>query len=146
MAGIEKICEYSDVYVGPEMYKYKHNLIQVLPEYRKLFRGQYHEFRVVSEEPVWIGKYYRESYNKSQWTWYAPPFKDEKEWQQWYSHKHNVRLGREYLYELYVPGLPGRVAGRYLGYTTNLSAVKRRLKRLLRCKELNIVDKQKTNK
>jgi hypothetical protein len=39
MAGIEKICEFSDEYVGPEMYAHKHNHIQVLPKFRKEFRG-----------------------------------------------------------------------------------------------------------
>ena len=39
MAGIEKVCEFSGDYDGWLMYGYKHNRIQVNPEYRKLFKG-----------------------------------------------------------------------------------------------------------
>lgn len=39
MAGIEKICEYSGNYTGPDMYSYKRNHIQVESQYRKFFRG-----------------------------------------------------------------------------------------------------------
>ena len=35
--------------------------------------------------------------------------------------------------------LQGNVEGEYLNYSMDLSTVKRKLKRLLRCKELNIV-------
>lgn len=40
MAGIEKICEFSGNYTGPDMYGFKHNHIQVEPLYRKNFRGK----------------------------------------------------------------------------------------------------------
>ena len=39
MAGIEKICEYSGEYGGYKMYGYKRNGLQIMPQYRKLFRG-----------------------------------------------------------------------------------------------------------
>lgn len=39
MAGIEKICEFSGEYPGYLMYGYKHNQLQIMPKYRKLFRG-----------------------------------------------------------------------------------------------------------
>lgn len=39
MAGIEKRCEYSGEYCGWDMYGWKHNNIQIMPKYRKLFRG-----------------------------------------------------------------------------------------------------------
>ena len=42
MAAIEKICEYSGEYPGWEMYRYKKDLIQIMPQYRKLFRNRYH--------------------------------------------------------------------------------------------------------
>lgn len=38
MAGIEKICELSGKYQGGRMYGWKHNHIQVCPEYRDYFR------------------------------------------------------------------------------------------------------------
>lgn len=40
MAAIEKICEFSGNYTGPDMYSYKRNHIQVEPQYRKNFRGK----------------------------------------------------------------------------------------------------------
>lgn len=40
MAAIEKICEFSDNYTGPEMYGYKRNHIQIESQYRKNFRGK----------------------------------------------------------------------------------------------------------
>ena len=78
MAGIEKICEMSGHHPGGIMWSYKRNQLQIMPEYRKLFRGAKHELRI-------------------------------------------------------------KVEGEYLNYSMDLSTVKRKLKRLLRCKELNIV-------
>ena len=39
MAGIEKICEFSEEYGSFDMYRYKHNSIQIMPKYRPLFKG-----------------------------------------------------------------------------------------------------------
>lgn len=39
MVAIEKTCEYSDTYTGPDMYRHKRNHIQIEPRYRKNFRG-----------------------------------------------------------------------------------------------------------
>ena len=39
MAGIEKICEFSGEHAGYDMYGFKHNHIQIKPEYRKNFKG-----------------------------------------------------------------------------------------------------------
>jgi hypothetical protein len=46
---------------------------------------------------------------------------------------------RHYLFCLYVPSLPGRVEGCYYNYTSCIGTVKRKLKRMLRCKSLNII-------
>ena len=35
MAGIEKVCEISGEHPGGDMYGYKHNHIQIMPEHRK---------------------------------------------------------------------------------------------------------------
>ena len=39
MAGVEKVCEYSGEHGGYKMYEYKRNGLQIMPQYRKLFRG-----------------------------------------------------------------------------------------------------------
>lgn len=42
MAGIEKICEYSDEYGFGRMYKWKRDLIQIMPKYRGHFWKKEH--------------------------------------------------------------------------------------------------------
>lgn len=44
MSGIEKVCEYSGLNPGYRMYEYKRNSLQILPEFRKLFRGKEFKF------------------------------------------------------------------------------------------------------
>lgn len=46
MAGIEKVCQYSLEYGGYEIYKWKRCHIQVKPEYRKQFNGANHTLHV----------------------------------------------------------------------------------------------------
>lgn len=50
MAGIEKVCEYSGEYPGWLMYGYKHNHIQIMPKYRKEFRGAEHTLHIFMGE------------------------------------------------------------------------------------------------
>jgi hypothetical protein len=50
----------------------------------------------------------------------------------------NKRLVQEYEYILYVPSVPGFVAGLYVQFTTDLPTTKRRLKRMLRCRTLKV--------
>lgn len=46
MAGIEKVCELSGEYGGGEMYEWKKCHIQIKPEYRKHFKGANHTLHV----------------------------------------------------------------------------------------------------
>ena len=139
MAAAEKICEYSGEYPSWNMYGYKRNLIQIMPEYRKLFRGQHHELIIFKPKLYWEkrGSFYS-LYDSSEMNWYEPGFKDEQEFIQWYKWRYHARLVKHYDYCLIVPGLPGIVYGKYWNYTYHLPTALRKLKRLLRCKELNV--------
>lgn len=127
MAGVEKICEYSGDYPGWKMYNYKRCSIQICPQYRKLFRGQ-EATLYVKRKPELRFVYRGRSGGSSMWT---PEDAD-------YFSRCQGRVVKEYWYTLYVPGLPGEVDGEYLNWSMDLSTVKRKLKRLLRCKKLNI--------
>jgi hypothetical protein len=143
MSAIEKICEYSGEYGYGDMYRWKRNLIQVLPEHRHVFRNQDAvlyiqkeptEYRISHRPHTWVstcnavdlperifkngGKSYDTVTASNAW--------------------HPCRVFPEYNYVLYVPAVPGRVAGVYLNWTNDLTTVKRKLKRLLRCKKLKI--------
>ncbi|MCU6248723.1 hypothetical protein KWH40_22935, partial [Escherichia coli] len=52
--------------------------------------------------------------------------------------KYNQRLLMNYDYILHVPTVPGQVNGLYTNSTHDLTAVKRRLKRMLGCRNLTI--------
>lgn len=139
MAGIEKVCEYSGEYCGWDMYGWKNNLIQVKPEYRPLFRCQKHELIVFKPELYWEYPFGGHThYHNQEWGWYEPPFHSEEEFISWKKRHHRMRFVNEWDYVLIVPGLQGRVGGEYMNHTYHLPTVKRKMKRLLRCKELNI--------
>ena len=142
MAGIEKICELSGDDVGRAMYRYKHNHIQIKPEFRCLFAGVDHELIIEIEEYVWNFKDFYSTYYPDEWTEYDPPFKNSSEYVKWYSKKYKARLIPEYKFTLKVfnPSLLGIVNGEYINFTRDLSATKRRLKRMLKCKKLNMVN------
>jgi hypothetical protein len=110
MAGIEKVCEYSGEYGYNNMYSYKRDSIQILPQYRPLFRGQEHY--LIFMKPI-----------------------GRNVWSLDYGRKE--RYLKEYNYCLYVPALPGKVNGLYWNWSFNKSTVKRKLKRILR-RPLNI--------
>jgi hypothetical protein len=129
MAGIEKICEYSGDYEGGVMYGYKHNQLQIMPKYRKLFRGAEHTLYIQFNRLNWM-------YKRGGYTEYDPVLDDEE-----YRFYMKGRIVPEYNYKLVVTdeNLLGQVNGEYLNHTNHLPTVKRKLKRLLRCRELNIV-------
>lgn len=140
MAGIEKVCEYSGEYVGWPMYSYKHNCIQVLPKYRKLFRGKYHEFEIIKTEKYWEHQHSYSPYN-SLYEYFKFKYNDDtiKEFEKWYSKTYKARIVIQYEYILTVPDVPGNVNGKYYNHTYNLTATKRKLKRILRAQKLNII-------
>ena len=140
MAGIEKICEMSGHHPGGIMWSYKRNQLQIMPEYRKLFRGAKHELRIKVEGIYWCKNDCCHRYNIEEYKHYEYPFRDIKEFDE-YQKEFGYKLVKEYEYTLKVfdKDLQGNVEGEYLNYSMDLSTVKRKLKRLLRCKELNIV-------
>lgn len=137
MAGIEKVCEYSGRQEGGVMYAYKRNSIQVLPEYRKLFRGK--SFDLFLFQPVWIweGNWFTTEYNAIEMTWPCYSFRNEAEYIKWYAKQYRVRLTLRYEYLLYVPDVPGQVNGLYFNSTYELGTMYRKIKRLMRARKLN---------
>lgn len=83
MAGIEKVCEYSGDYPGSDMYRIKRNHIQIMPEYRRLFRYQPHVLFWLTPEPKWVHRWGGVSdYEPSRIDFYTPPFKTVAEYEQ----------------------------------------------------------------
>ena len=126
MAGIEKVCEFSGEYPGGLMYGYKRNLIQIMPKYRKLFRGAKARVEIIQVNAIVkfkTGGY--TSYNG-----------DPEELQWWVG----AKVTKEYWYRLIVEdrNLQGKVEGCYINWTTDIKDVKKRLKRLLRCRNLKV--------
>lgn len=142
MAAIEKICEFSGDYESSLMYKNKRNHIQVLKRHRHNFKGAEHTLHIFKESKYWMTKnnvaYW--SYTATEMEYYIPPFTNEKEFIKYYSKLHQAKLVDEYIVVLEVsdPRLVGRVNGRYMNWTFDISATKRRLKRMIG-KKLNIV-------
>lgn len=157
MAAIEKICEYSGDYPGWLMYGYKHNHIQIMSKYRKDFRGKKAVLYIETSDNI-CGKYLVTS-NRSGLAYHLneQEYKDRiykfgnKKYdlnapfmRSWYP----IRVQQEYWYALVVPDMQGEVGGVYTNYSCDLSAVKRKLKRMLRCRwlEVRYIDKLKTLK
>jgi hypothetical protein len=144
MAAIEKICEYSGEYPGWLMYSYKHNHIQILPKYRKEFRGKSAILYIQTEEHS-LGKYVISHDNLSEQLT-SNDYKEriividgkkydiDDRFRQW----HPVKVHKEFWYALVVPEMQGDVDGIYVNHSCNLSAVKRKMKRMLRCKKLEV--------
>jgi hypothetical protein len=124
MAGIEKICEFSGDYPGGLMYGYKRNHIQICPKYRKLFRGADAYVEITDIVPHFVGK--------TGWS------SSDIEHFEFVGARGKVK--NEYWYTLVVsdPELAGEVGGRYLNYTYNLRQTLKRLKRMLRCRNLKV--------
>lgn len=143
MAGIEKVCEFSDEYIGPEMYEHKRNHIQIHPRYRKLFRGASHTLYIESVKPYFAlkGGGITEM-NPDALNHYEPPFGSVREYVEYVRYFYGWRPVKEVAFNLKIddPELAGQVEGNYREWTTDFASLKRRLKRMLRCKRLNIVD------
>ncbi len=145
MAGIEKCCEFSGEYPGWLMYEYKRNHIQIMPHYRKEFRGKQAVLYIQtnstrSGQHVLSHRSY--SYNIT-----AAEYKDRvvcidgKRYDTLsggYRAWHPVSVSKEFWYALVVPELPGEVGGVYSNYSCKKSTVKRKLKRMLRCRSLEV--------
>jgi hypothetical protein len=127
VAGIEKICEYSGDYPGGKMYGYKRNHIQICPKYRPLFRGATAHVEIVKVEKQFVFK--------------SGGYTDVS-----HAEDFGVNRGRvmkEYTFRLVVedPILAGDVGGVYVNWTFNMRQTLKRLKRMLRCRNLKVVYK-----
>lgn len=145
MAGIEKVCEFSGDYPSGHMYGYKRNHIQIMPQYRKEFRGKQAILYIQTDESF-SGKYVI-SYRKYGYHLTTSEYKDRiisisgKQYDTFadgYGAWHPITVAKEFWYALVVPDLPGTVDGIYSNYSCKISTVKRKLKRMLRCKTLEI--------
>lgn len=140
MAGIEKVCEFSGEYRGPEMYAAKRNQLQVLPEYRKVFRKAQHILHIFKPKQVWFDGSCSWDYDAQDMEGYEPPFTSEKEYVEYIKWKMKARIVNDFDYalEVFDETLKGEVGGIYLNWSKDISSVKRKIKRLLRVQKLVI--------
>jgi hypothetical protein len=143
MAGIEKICEFSGDDGSYDMYSYKRNYIQVMPKYRKLFAKAEHTIHVFKPTQYFQYKKSSSMYEvlENLMYHYIPPFENMKDLIDYKLEFENVRIINKYDYVLEVKDekLKGKVNGLYLNYSIDFGVLKRKMKRLLKCKKLNIV-------
>lgn len=143
MAAIEKVCEFSGEYPGGEMYSYKRNSLQILPKYRKKFKGAKHTLHVFkpSLQMKLHGTSAHYSFDESDMLNYEPPFNNVAEYLQYKKEVTKERLVKEHYYLLEVtdPNLAGEVDGQYLNWTMDLKTTLRKMKRMLKCKKLNLI-------
>ena len=131
MAGIDKTCEYSGEYAGAEMYRYKHNSIQVLPKHLSNFKDKYAVLIFFSDPSLTYCLddapspfvYFRNMHKfmPKFWTRYY-----------WYWRKYGKFYDTpvlEWKYCLYVPSCAGKVDGKYYNYTKSPIKTVKNLKR-----------------
>jgi hypothetical protein len=133
MAGLEKVCEFSGDYPSWLMYEYKRNHIQIVPKYRKLFREAKAHIEVVSVKKVILLKHGGVMYLPSE-------YYNEEDRLWWEARIKPNRLANMYNFKLNVedPDLFGKVKGEYYNYTYDLKDTVKRLKRMLRCRNLKV--------
>jgi len=142
MAAIEKVCEYSGEYGGPEMYTWKKNSIQISPKYRKLFKGCKCELVFDNTEtyvtnkydfllPIKDADYYIEKF--VDWT-----REDEITYLLKYHNFNRLVQKWEYTLIVYDERLWGEVGGLYKNTTLDRGAVIRKMKRLVGDSNLKI--------
>jgi hypothetical protein len=140
MAAIEKICELSGDYPSYDMYRYKRNHIQIMPEHRKLFRGADHVLHIFKPEDMVEYKRiggYSSLPHPDVLNYWEPPFETMDEYLVYFGRRRVKKYW--FMLEVFDPELQGDVYGRYLNTTTCLSTMKRKMKRMLRCEKLNVV-------
>lgn len=168
MAGIEKVCEFSGEYPGWEMYGYKRNHIQIMPKYRKEFRGHeavlfvFEREYIIDLDPGYMtdnlscvnpnpteddwesGKAFRDMrIENGEKVWYNVFFENISQYKAALKER-GQRLKMQYDYVLYVPTVPGEVEGIYLNWSTDMSSVIRRMKRLVGSRNLTVKHKAGT--
>jgi len=124
------------------MYDYKHNHIQIMPKYRHLFKGKMHI--------LFIQKKREDIYLRMRGGLMSTCDDDGiqrigKHWYAWVRRNRyledfkQVSIVEHFAFCLLVPELPGNVDGMYFNSTCSISTVKRKLKRMLGCRRLNVV-------
>ena len=122
MAAIDKICEFSGDYPGWDMYIYKRNHIQIMPEYRKLFAKCKCILVIHDKKMVNVNKYGSMLFSSN-------------------AKLLGYKLKPRYTYSLVVldENLQGEVEGIYLNYSTKIGTVIRKMKRLTKNPHLKVI-------
>lgn len=137
MAGIEKICEFgSEDYLGWDMYKHKHNLIQVNPEARHNFKNK--KATLIIHAIEWRAVYK----NRGDIQCSTSPSEDDcySSIVNWYVPQYTYSLNFDQ------EELQGIVEGKYLNYTYDLGTTIRKLKRLVGGNKYLTIKKEITTK
>lgn len=134
MAGIEKICEYSEDGYSTNMREYAHNRIQILPEYRKEFKKQKSTLYIKKKPSVVNDKFFG-SLSGEDLHIFNQRRKQGVSLSQINLDRHfnycKLTFSFEYDYYLDVPTRQGQVDGKYHHYTTDRGAMRRKLQRLV---------------
>lgn len=135
MPGIEKVCEFSGVSPGWEMYGFKRSHIQVHPEHRKAFSGAHAELVFTGIELQQCRRFGRSVHITTE-SHLEAAFYYDGDVQAWWDDKveyYGYYNRIEYQYELRVTdtGLQGEVGGVYKNWSADKGAVLRRIKRLV---------------
>lgn len=125
MAAIDKICEFSGDYPGWDMYIYKRNHIQIMPEYRKLFAKCKCILVIHDKKMVNVNKYGSMMSSSNAKLLNILGYK----------------LKPRYTYSLVVldENLQGEVEGIYVNWSTEISTVIRKMKRLTKNPHLKVI-------
>ena len=151
MAAREKICEFSGEYASWDMYGYKRDQLQIMPKYRRLFRGAKAKLYVKRDDLHWVKRCSRVpvgdplEHIKGRYAIDGPLTKREiNGYLRDYHGQGYLAYTYDYTFVVEDPALAGRVDGEYSGYSHDLTTVKRKLRRLLRCRSLEVeyVDNQ----
>ena len=153
MAAIEKVCEYSGEYPSWKMYGYKRNHIQIMPKFRKEFRGLKATLEIKKNGELYqLGDGWTTQYYPDQ-----NVFEDDErtrgdiekirgKWHQWVCCKNKrnwiyakpIRILPEYYYVLTVPDCKGNNTV-YKEWSFQPTQVIRRMKRLVGARNLTVV-------
>lgn len=151
MAGIEKVCEYSGEYGYGDMYSWKRNSIQIMPKFRKLFKGA-NAVLYIKKTPmdIWIKTRGCKYLSGGTDTWGLEKSSDKElkvalrvlfEERYWLKKQSDISFVKEYTYALKVDDkeLQGKVDGLYINWSTDMPTVIRKMRRLVRDYNLKIV-------
>jgi hypothetical protein len=135
MAGFDKFCEFSGAHPGWAMHHFKHNHIQILPEFRKNFRQAKARLVILKVKAYWESKGLLTPLYPYVLNGWIPGKTDPVTPHEWlaYQKRKGGRLILQYNYVLEVEdeALFGNVKGKYRNFAYDISSVRRRLSRML---------------